>query len=256
MFVALEQGCSTVYHLDVKLSDVKVNEGGWEAKFTPLPQLGYVSSVEGITWRICQQKQQTTLEKFTKNITNHSNPIDLKIGNTSSKNDSKSMGLPGETSLWCSREGLRVGWMGCDRKEGSWWPQIWGAIFWDSWYIWSLLTSCFFFWVSSIKFGGFNPIWDHGQRSRMDDYCRNVCFGRCIVFCLAPGPLVDIPCWRECEIIIQILIYGWGIWGNLSPYNKMARYLEPNQIASQLVIRATQPKATERWVRARWFFKL
>ena len=70
----------------VKLSDVKVNdEGGWEDKFTPLPQLGYISSVEGITWRICQQKQQTTLVKFTKNFTNHSNPIDLKIGNTSSK---------------------------------------------------------------------------------------------------------------------------------------------------------------------------
>ena len=53
----------------VKLSDVKVNdEGGLEAKFTPLPQLGYISSVEGITWRICQQKQQTTLEKSPKTL--------------------------------------------------------------------------------------------------------------------------------------------------------------------------------------------
>ena len=85
-----------------------------------------------------------------------------------------------------------------------------------------VLISSIKFWGGSIQFG-----------TTAKEYCRNVCFGRCIAFCLAPGPFVDIPCWRECEIIIQILIYGWGIWGNLSPYNKMARYLEPNQIASQ-----------------------
>ena len=204
----------------VKLSDVKVNEGGLEVKFTPLPDMFcggyYLENLPTETANHLGKIHQKLYQSFQPNW-----PEDRKY---IFKNDSKSIVFQErQVSDAVGKAWGPDGWAFhrlrghlLTKKEGSWWPQIWGAIFWDSWYIWSPV----------VYFGGFNPIWDHGQRSRMDDYCRNVCFGRCIVFCLAPGPFVDIPCWRECEIIIQILIYGWGIWGNLSPYNKMAKYLE------------------------------
>ena len=99
----------------------------------------------------------------------------------------------------------------------------------DSWHGVHLFFWCF---QASI-FGGFNPFGAKAKKNKMDQQ-RNVCLEYVSRFSLAPGPFLDIPClnWRECEIIIQILIFGWGIRGNLSPY-KMARYLEQNQIVSQ-----------------------
>ena len=104
-------------------------------------------------------------------------------------------------------DGPSIGWGAPFNKKGGELvtPNL-GCHLWDSWQTGAQLCIL----------GGSTQFGTTAKEAEWMIIARNVCFGRCIVFCLAPGPFVDIPCW-ECEIIIQILIYGWGIWGNLSP---------------------------------------